>query len=314
MTHISRTIIDPSDHDGRRQSTRAIEVGMDGIALAQRYFDAWNAHDGDAIAATFADGGTYSDSTVGTLDARATAQYANGLFASFPDLTFDLSPIGLSGDGLVAAQWLMRGTNTAAFQGLPPTGREIAVPGADFIRLGAPGIESVQGYFDTRVLPEQLGLDVIVQPSAIGPFAFGTSAYATNGNGNVPGAFSLTVLEARSEDEEPEVKERSRAIVQELLAMPGFISWIGAVIGNRLYTITAWESADAVKQLRNSAAHTDAMRRFWGPDLAKGGQTGVWTVDHLNGRKVRCGGCGAMVAAAEICRCGEPLPAAPAWW
>jgi hypothetical protein len=68
------------------------------------------------------------------------------------------------------------------------------------------------------------------------------------------------------------------------------------------------------KQLRHSAAHADAMRRFWGPDLAIGGQTGVWTVDHLNGRMVRCGDCGAMVPAAEICRCGAPLPAAPTWW
>ena len=288
-------------------------VGMSGIGLAQRYFDAWNAHDGDAIAATFADGGTYSDPVVSKLDGRATAQYANGLFATFPDLTFDLSPIGLTGDGIVAAQWLMRGTNTAPFQGLPPTGKEITVPGADFIRLGAEGIESVEGYFDTRALPEQLGLDVIVQPSAIGPFAFGTSAYAASGNGNVPGAFSLTVLEARSEDEKAEVRERSREIVQQLLAMPGFISWVGAVIGNRLYTITAWDSAEAVKQLRKSDAHADAIRRFWA-DLGMGGQTGVWTVDHLNGRLVRCGGCGAMVRAAETCNCGAPLPAAPAWW
>jgi steroid delta-isomerase-like uncharacterized protein len=287
---------------------------MDGIALAQRYFHAWNAHDGDAIAATFADGGTYSDPTVGKLDPHATAAYANGLFASFPDLTFDLSPMALTGDGFLAAQWLMRGTNTAPFQGLPPTGHKITVPGADFIRVGAEGIESVEGYFDTRVLPEQLGLDVIVQPHAIGPFTFGTSAHATNGNGNVPGAFSLTVLEARSEDEKAEVRERARDIAQQLLAMPGFISWVGATIGNRMYTITAWESAEAVKQLRTSDAHADAMRRYWGPDLAIGGQTGVWTADHLNGRTVRCEACHAMVRAAEICHCGAPLPAAPAWW
>jgi steroid delta-isomerase-like uncharacterized protein len=160
------------------QSTPAMDVGMSRIGMAQRYFDAWNAHDGEAIAATFAHGGTYSDPIVSKLDARATAEYANGLFASFPDLTFDFSPIGLTGDGIVAAQWLRRGTNTAPFQGLPLTGNEITVPGADFIRLGAEGIESVEGYFDTRALPEQLGLDVIVQPSTIGPFAFGTSAYA----------------------------------------------------------------------------------------------------------------------------------------
>jgi heme-degrading monooxygenase HmoA len=96
------------------------------------------------------------------------------------------------------------------------------------------------------------------------------------------GAFSLTVSKARSEDEKAEITERALEIVQQLLAMPGFISWVGATIGNRLYTITTWESAEAVKQLRKSDAHADAMRRYWRPGLATGGQTGVWTVDHLS--------------------------------
>jgi hypothetical protein len=63
-----------------------------------------------------------------------------------------------------------------------------------------------------------------------------------------------------------------------------------------------------------SAAHNDAMRRFFGPDFAAGGQTGVWTAERLNGRLGRCLECGTMMRAAETCRCGAPLPAAPAWW
>ena len=287
---------------------------MDQLELAQRYFDAWNAHDGEAIAATFAEDGTYSDPTVSKLSPKETGAYANGLFASFPDLTFDLVSAGSTAEGRVAAQWLMRGTNTEPFQGLPPTGKEVALPGADFIRLGDGGIESVEGYFDTRVLPEQIGLDVIVQPSAIGPFAFGTSTHASRSSDTRPGAISLTVLEVRSEAERDEVRERSRQVVQELLALPGFISWIGAVVGNRMYTITAWESVDAVKQLHESTAHEDAMRRFFGPDFVIGGQTGVWREERLNGRLVRCPDCGTMVKEADACKCGAVLPAPPAWW
>lgn len=37
---------------------------MDAVDVAQGYFDAWNRRDADAIVATFAEGGTYSDPNV----------------------------------------------------------------------------------------------------------------------------------------------------------------------------------------------------------------------------------------------------------
>jgi hypothetical protein len=71
-------------------------------------------------------------------------------------------------------------------------------------------IHSVQGYFDSVALPRALGLDVIVQPRAIGPFGFGTSVRASHGNTATPGAFSITWLEARTAQEQEEVRESSR--------------------------------------------------------------------------------------------------------
>ena len=61
--------------------------------------------------------------------------------------------------GLVAAEWLMRGTNTGSFNGLPPTGIAITLPGADFVRVEEDKFRSVQGYFDSILLPRTLGLD-----------------------------------------------------------------------------------------------------------------------------------------------------------
>jgi steroid delta-isomerase-like uncharacterized protein len=285
--------------------------------VAQRYFDAWNARDPDAIAATFAPGGTYSDPNVPAgLDARGTAEYAGGLFASFPDLRFDLESTGLTPDGVVAAQWQMRGTNTEPFQGMPPTGREISLPGADFIEVDGDGVRSVRGYFDGGTMVRQLGLDVIVQPSSIGPFTFGTSTYVSKRTDVQPGAMSLTVVEVRSDEEKQRVREFSRGVATDMLGMPGFIGWVGAVAGSRMFTITAWEDAESIRELQKSEAHRGAMAAFFGPDFTLGGQTGVWAPGRLNGLCVRCDSCGEMVRAGggRTCRCGAELPTAPSWW
>lgn len=73
---------------------------MDATDVAQSYFDAWNRRDPDAIVATFAEGGTYTDPNVpeGLRD-RAIGEYAAGLFTAFPDLSFDIISPHATGDG-----------------------------------------------------------------------------------------------------------------------------------------------------------------------------------------------------------------------
>jgi hypothetical protein len=101
-----------------------------------------------------------------------------------------------------------------------------------------------------------------------------------------------------------------------MLGLPGFISWLGVTVGERMYTISAWEGPDDPAALRSSPAHADAIRRFFGPGFAAGGQTGVWTPHRLNGMWVRCEACGEMVAATPdgVCACGGALPAPPRYW
>src|ERR1700684_4139668 len=106
------------------------------LLVAQRYFDAWNQHDADAIVAAFAEGGTYADpKTGGPLAGAAIGAYAQALWAAFPDLAFEVVSTAQNDSGLVSAEWLMKGTNTASFNGLPPTGLAIALPGADFVHV-----------------------------------------------------------------------------------------------------------------------------------------------------------------------------------
>ena len=58
-----------------------------------------------------------------------------GLFAAFPDISFSIASAGLAAPDFVAAQWIMRGTNSGSMMGLPPTGKPIELHGADFIRV-----------------------------------------------------------------------------------------------------------------------------------------------------------------------------------
>jgi len=288
------------------------------VDIAQRYFNAWNQHDVAAIVATFAENGTYTDPTTpGPLSGPATGAYAQSIWDAFPDLSFDINSIGEISPGLVSAEWMMKGTNTASFNGLPPTGVAVTLPGADFIRVEGGKIRSVQGYFDSGALPRALGLDIIVQPKAIGPFGFGTSVRASTGKTATPGAFSITWLEARTEEEKNKVHDSARKIAMELLAMPGFISWVGATVGDRMMTVSAWESVDDMMPLMKGGEHRSAVGRFFSPEIARGAATGVWIPARLNPRWIRCGSCLKMVDSEKSdgnCVCGATLPAPLQYW
>jgi len=288
------------------------------LAVAQRYFDAWNQRDAAAIVATFADGGTYADpTTAGPLTGAAIGAYAQTLWTAFPDLSFETVSVAQNGSGLVSVEWLMKGTNTASFNGLPPTGLPVALPGADFIRVEGNSIRSVQGYFDGGAVPRQLGLDLIVQPRSIGPFGFGTSVRATNGSIALPGAFSITNFFARNPEEVAIIHEGGRKIAMEMLSMPGFISFVSVVVGDCLMTITAWETRESMAPLMKQGEHRSMVSRYFTSEFGQGGMTGVWVPGRLNPRRVRCPGCDKMTpveAPQQKCVCGASLPAPLAYW
>jgi len=291
---------------------------MNPLAAAQRYFEAWNRRDATAVLATMAAGGTYTDpGTGGPLSGEAFAGYMNELFSAFPDVSFEIASAGLAGPDLVAAQWIMRGTNSGSMNGLPPTGKSIELHGADFIRVVDEGIRSVHGYFDSRVVPDQLGLQVIVQPSAIGPITFGTAVRVSAGNTAKPGAFSITALQTRGPDDENGVREQSRQIATEMLSMKGFISFVGVTVDDRMLTISAWEDPSDSRQLMRGGQHSDAMKKFFGSELSGGGYTSVMVPERFSTMWVRCTSCQKMVDHATrqgTCTCGATLPQPIPYW
>jgi steroid delta-isomerase-like uncharacterized protein len=282
--------------------------------VAQAYFNAWNAHDSGSIADLFTDKGEYCDPNIKILG-RNISEYVQSLWEAFPDLSFEIVSKAVAGNGMVAAQWLMKGTNEGSFRGLPATGKKVMVAGADFIKIANGKIESVVGYYDSNVVPEQLGLQVLVQPDKLGPFSFGYSVLAQSGKSNKPGAFAITGIWNKDE-ETPEIRDRGRDTVKELLKMEGFIGAALARAGERSITVTAWNHPEDVNQILQSQAHNNAKKRFW-DNLAHAAYFSVWVPHHINPMWVRCRECKKMISYEKLngqCSCGSKLPDPPPYF
>ncbi len=121
------------------------------------YFDAWDSHNTDAILDTLTPDGTYSDPVGGeNLSGQAYADYANSLFAAFPDLKLELISNIVASNGMVAAPWLLFGTHKGPVGDFQPTNRAITLPGCDFITVENGKVKKVRGYFDPEYLFKQL--------------------------------------------------------------------------------------------------------------------------------------------------------------
>jgi len=273
----------------------------DPVTLARRYFDAWRQRDAHAVLATLAPGGTYEDPlTGGPIAGEAFAGYMQGLWAAFPDLDFTLGDVHRIGDHLVHGAWRMHGHNHGSFHGLPPTGRAVDLPGLDVIVVGDEGLRSVKGYFDSAVVPRQLGLDVIVQPHEIGPFSFGISNLVRRPQAVVPGVLAYTELIASGDDQVMPLREMARQTVMEQLDNPAFLGFTGAVAGRRMITVSAWTNPEALSSAMHRGTHVQAMQRFFHDGVAEGGHTAVYAPVRTGPRWRRCGACGTMTRLDDV--------------
>lgn len=292
---------------------------MTALDTARAYFEAWNRRDPDAIVATFTSGGTYADpASDGELGGAAIGAYAARLFTAFPDLHFEEVGAPIASGETVATQWVMHGENAGPlYEGLPPTGKTVALPGTDIITVGPDGITSVRGCFDRSSFVEQLGLQVIVQPHQVGPMTFGHSVRSTLGNTARPGVVGLTWIEPRADEDRDRVRNLTRDTIQEIVGLPGFITAVTGFAGQRGFTVTAWEDEAAAARGIQSEAHRKAMVEVLENGVGAAAFTSLWTPSRLNRLLVRCGSCGQIADAGEgatTCSCGVALPAAPQYW
>ena len=155
-----------------------------------------------------------------------------------------------------------------------------------------------------------------MQPYTLGPYTFGTAVSVKTGKPTRPGAFSITSLHVRSEQELNYVRDASRQIALEMLEMPGFICWAGLRLGDMMMTITAWECAEDIGLFRRNSNHRAAVKQAFDPGVASSLMTSVWLPDRIS-IMVRCSSCDRIARhdqANRHCDCGARLPELLAYW
>jgi len=132
---------------------------MKTLDAVQKYFDAWNAHNPDAILKSLASRGHYSDPCGGeNLSGEGLKNYTNAIFTAFPDVHFAITSTTDDGANKFTVEWVGKGTHKGPLLGSPATGRTFTWPGVDLIEVQDGKVLSCRGYFDQLTLLKQLGL------------------------------------------------------------------------------------------------------------------------------------------------------------
>jgi steroid delta-isomerase-like uncharacterized protein len=131
-----------------------------------RYNEAWNAHDVDAIVAMHTEDSVFENHTTGDVNVgrKAIGDAITGIFRVFPDLTFEGRRQYIRED-LVVQEWTARGTHqgTMTRSGIEvePTGRTVEYRGMDVIPIRDGLVARKDVYSDGVTLLRQLGLTSI---------------------------------------------------------------------------------------------------------------------------------------------------------
>jgi steroid delta-isomerase-like uncharacterized protein len=131
---------------------------MKATEVARRYHDTWNGRDADSLVSVFAKDGTFCNpDTYPGISGEALAEFVRGVWAALPDFSIELLNAGEIEPGLVAHDWLVRGTYTGPGKdGKELAGRAVEFRGASIIQVEGDKIRSDLSYFDRQELYKQL--------------------------------------------------------------------------------------------------------------------------------------------------------------
>ncbi|GGS16465.1 hypothetical protein [Actinokineospora fastidiosa] len=261
------------------------------MSLIDRHLAAWRDGDPDAAATvhSFVDPDTDKP-----LTGHALAEHARGFMARFPG-GFEFTRVTPA-----AATWTLTTAHRDSYLGMPGTGAELTITGTDLLTEDA-GELHVHRHFDRLAIAEAIGYTPRFVPRSDGAREFGVSS-RTPGSPGTPGAMALTWLSVRDDDEAADVDLLSVEVVKSMRAARGFLGVGTFDIGDRKYTLTAFDKPESIRSI-HARAHQRAMRRFFRGGLCTGAYTSVWTLAKES-HFARCADCGSMAAAERPCDCG----------
>jgi len=127
-------------------------------AVVRRWIEAYNERDLEAEADVLATGlVVHVSAAPGPMEGLEAWRQFSGSFAeAFPDLRLTVQDIAAEGD-TVAARVSFRGTHGGEFQGIPPTGKQVAFSSMEFNRVRDGKVEEHWVELDLFGLMQQLG-------------------------------------------------------------------------------------------------------------------------------------------------------------
>jgi len=119
-----------------------------------------NSRDVDKFASFYTDDCVWEDVALGLVNRgkEEVKAYFKSMFASFPDLRFEVQSVFVAGDW-GACEWLMTGTQAADFPGIPSAvGKGFSVRGVSIIQFHKGKIRRNSDYWNMTTLMQQVSL------------------------------------------------------------------------------------------------------------------------------------------------------------
>jgi steroid delta-isomerase-like uncharacterized protein len=127
-----------------------------------RYNDAWNSHDLDAIVALHAPGMVFENHTAGErAEGADVREHIGRIFEAWPDITFNTRRLYVR-EGLVVQEWTASATHTQELRRgdivAAPSGKRIEWEGLDVIPFEDGLVKRKDVYSDSVSILRQVGL------------------------------------------------------------------------------------------------------------------------------------------------------------
>jgi steroid delta-isomerase-like uncharacterized protein len=134
------------------------EDQKDAKHLVRQVTSIWSQHDVAKVDEVFADDAIYEDAALGHVmrGRQEIKSFLRENFSAVPDFKVELTRV-FSNKDMAACEWIMSGTQTGDYSGLPATGKSFSVRGASVVLLENGKIKNWTDYYNMYDFLQQLG-------------------------------------------------------------------------------------------------------------------------------------------------------------